>query len=89
MIEPFEEIIGDGNTQEKLAKKIVDARNDLIHRGTSPEEDLQKLYHKTESIFQFLLLQSIDLSQEQINNIVRWHPKLKRPFFEEETQQEV
>ena len=82
MIESFEEIIGDKNTQEELARKIVKTRNDLTHGGTSPEKDLEKLYLKAESIFQFLLLQSIDLSPEQINNIVRWHPRLKRPFFD-------
>lgn len=81
MIEPFEEIIGDKNTQEELVKKIVDARNDLTHKGTSPEDDLQKLYLKTESIFQFLLLQSIDFDLEAINGIARRYPRLKRPFF--------
>ena len=82
MIEPFEEIIGDKNTQEELARKIVKTRNDLTHKGTIPEKDLQKLYLKTESIFQFLLLQSVGLNQEQINNIVRWRPRLKRPFLD-------
>ena len=82
MIKPFEEIIGVQETQEELAKQIAQTRNKLTHAGTSPEKDLEKLYLKTESIFQFLILQSIGFNQEQINNIVWWHPRLKRPFLD-------
>lgn len=82
MIKPFEEIIGGQDTPEELAKQIVQTRNKLTHAGTSPEKDLEKLYLKTESIFQFLLLRSIGFNQEQINHIVEWRPRLKRPFFD-------
>ena len=82
IIEPFEEIIGDKSIREELVKQITKTRHDLTHEGTSPEEDLQKLYLKTESIFQLLLLQSIGFNQGQINNIVWWHPRLKRPFLD-------
>ena len=81
MIEPFEEIIGGKDAQEELAKQITQTRNKLTHAGTSPEKDLEKLYLKTESIFQFLLLQSIGFNQGQINHIVERCPRLKRPFF--------
>lgn len=82
MIEPFEEIIGDTSNQAELAKQITKTRHDLTHEGTSPEKDLEKLYLKTESIFQLLLLQSVGFNQEQINNIVEWRPRLKRPFLD-------
>ena len=82
MIKPFKEIIGGKDTQEELAKKIAHTRHKLTHAGTSLEKDLQKLYLKTESIFQLLLLQSIGFNQGQINNIVWWHPRLKRPFLD-------
>ena len=82
MIESFEEIIGGKDTQAELARKIVKTRNDLTHEGTSPEKDLEKLYLKTESIFQFLLLQSIGFNQGQINNIVESRPRLQRPFLD-------
>ena len=82
MIEPFEGIIGDKGTQEELAKKIALTRNKLTHAGTSPETDLQKLYLKTESIFQLLLLQSIGFNPAAINHIVGSYPILKRPFFD-------
>ena len=84
IIEPFKEIIENGDNLRNLRCKIMHTRNHLTHfnRNVNPQvaegKDLWPLYLKTELLFQLLFLWSIGFSLEDIESIVANYPPIQR-----------
>lgn len=82
LIKPFNSIIGNSYSREKLISKIVDTRNYLTHYDIALVEKSAKgvqmwiLCKKMELIFQLHILKILDFSKEEIETIVEKNKNL-------------
>ncbi|RKU08541.1 hypothetical protein C6502_15125 [Candidatus Poribacteria bacterium] len=84
IIKPFEAIIGNQTTREKLISRVVNTRNYLTHYDsslkskTARDESLWSLCLKMELLFQLHFLQLIGFSQSEIGSIITNYKQLRR-----------
>jgi len=77
LIEPFKELFGTSRERSKFIRSIANTRNYMTHFDQSLQskaasgEELGFLFHKMEAIFQFLFLDILGFTQEEIRSVVK------------------
>ena len=84
IIEPFKEFIGNAKQRDKLIGSIVNTRNYLTHYDDSSKskaasgDELVRLYHRMEAIFQLCILQEMGFTQTEIRSVVDKSYRLRK-----------